>query len=39
MIIFWVKIGILMKNRKKMENFIVHHVCRYVDDNSTCRDV
>ena len=22
-----------------MENLIVHHVCRYVDDNSTCRDV
>ena len=24
---------------QKMENLIVHHVCRYVDDNSTCRDV
>ena len=39
MVIFGVKIGILMKNRKKMENLIVRHVCRYVDDNSTCRDV
>ena len=26
------------KSQKK-ENLIVHHVCRYIDDNSTCRDV
>ena len=24
---------------QKLENLIQHHVCRYVDDNSTCRDV